>query len=84
MLGYLRYLAEQTGTSFTYPHTAAEAHREIERLLSLKRESKAEIKREQRAVQDDMATRRGDAAAVRSDELVGYGSNCQWSHLMRS
>jgi hypothetical protein len=51
MLGYLRYLAEQTGTSFTYPHTAAEAHREIERLRSLKRESKAEIRREQPAAE---------------------------------
>lgn len=77
-LAYLRSLAQQTGTSFTYPQTAAQAHREIERLRSRKRDSKTEIERQNRAVQDDMASQRGGAAAVGSDELVGYGSSAAW------
>jgi hypothetical protein len=41
----------------------------------------ADRRRELRAVQDDLAGGRGDAARVRDYEISGYGSECRWSHL---
>jgi hypothetical protein len=79
-LSYLRDLALGRGQSFAYPETFEEADREIKRLLGEKRTGAAERRREVRAVRDDMATRRGNAASVRSEELGGYGSNCRWLH----
>lgn len=78
-LRYLNYLAEKTGTSFTYPHTSAEAGREIERLQHLTPESRGDIARQQRETADDMASRRGDAAQVHEHELTGYGSSATWA-----
>jgi hypothetical protein len=78
-LRYLRYLAEQTGSSFAYPRSAAEARREIERLRGVKTDSRSDIRRERRQVADDMATRRGDAAQVHASELTGYGSSATWT-----
>jgi len=77
-LNYLRDLALGRGQSFAYPATFDEASREIKRLLGAKRTSPADRRRETRAVRDDMATRRGDAASVRLDELGGYGSSAHW------
>lgn len=77
-LSYLRDLALGRGQSFAYPASAAEASREIERLLRAKRTSPADRRRETRAVRDDMATGRGDAARVRPEELGGYGSTATW------
>jgi hypothetical protein len=77
-LDYLRDLALGRGQSFAYPATSQEASREIKRLLRAKRTSPADRRRETRAVRDDMATRRGDAARVRPEELGGYGSNACW------
>lgn len=79
-LSYLRDLALGRGQSFAYPETFEEADREIKRLLGQKRTSAAERRREVRAVRDDMATRRGDAASVRLEELGGYGSSAHWRH----
>jgi hypothetical protein len=79
-LRYLKRLAELTGQSFAYPRTIAEASREIDRLARISRSSPRDIARERRQISADMATRRGDAARVRPDELEGYGSNCRWSH----
>jgi hypothetical protein len=61
-LSYLRDLALGRGQSFAYPETFEEADREIKRLLGEKRTNAAERRREVRAVRDDMATRRGNAA----------------------
>jgi len=77
-LSYLRDLALGRGQSFVYPETFEEADSEIKRLLSQKRTGAAERRREMRAVRDDMATRRGDAASVRLEELGGYGSSAHW------
>jgi hypothetical protein len=79
-LSYLRDLALGRGQSFAYPQTFEEASREIKRLLGEKQTGRAERHREVRAVRDDMATGRGDAASVRLDELGGFGSTAHWRH----
>jgi len=79
-LRYIRSLAERSGTTFTPPKSIGEAGRLIEEMKDRKRTPRADIQRERREISRDMATRRGDAAQVRSDELSGYGSDCQWSH----
>jgi hypothetical protein len=77
---YLRQLAMQRGISFVPPRTRSEASRLIDELKRLRPDSRADRRREIRAVQDDMA-RRGDAARViEGIETTGYGSNCRWSH----
>jgi hypothetical protein len=77
-LTYLRRLAEATGTTFTPPKTTAEASREIDRLKRRPRQARTDVARERRGVSDDL-TRRGDAAAVRPDEVEGFGSTARWS-----
>ena len=76
-LRYLRSLAAQRGESFSYPHSAAEASAEIERLKSRRRGSYVERRIERVQVSRDMASR-GDAASVREFEIVGYGSSARW------
>jgi hypothetical protein len=78
-LRYLKDLAQQRGESFTYPTTAAEASAEIDRLRGRKRMSPTDRRREARELRRQMAERGGDAAAVRSFELTGYGSSATWS-----
>lgn len=76
---YLRQLALQRGVSFVPPRTRAEASRAIDVLKRRAPEPVADRRREVRAVQDDMATRRGDAARVRHEiETEGYGSTASW------
>jgi hypothetical protein len=78
---YLRQLALQRGVSFVVPKTRAEASRAIDALKRRRPEPVADRRREIRAVQDDMACNRGDAArVVHGRDTVGYGVNCQWSH----
>lgn len=76
-ISYLRDLALSRGQSFAYPATFEQADREIKRLRKVKRSSRADRRREARAISDDMA-RGGDAAAVRDHELGGYGSSAHW------
>lgn len=76
-ISYLRDLALGRGQTFVYPQTFEEADREIKRLRKLKRTSRADRRREVRAVSADMATR-GDGARVRDHELRGFGSNAAW------
>jgi hypothetical protein len=74
-------LALETGKSFSPPRTFAEARVEIRALLKEKRNSKTsrvDRHRETCEIRDDMATLRGDAAAVRDDELGGYGPSAHW------
>jgi hypothetical protein len=78
-LNYLRNLAEQTGTTFTLPKTLAQAGRTIEAMKERKRTPRGDIQRERHEITHDMATRRGDAAQVKPDELSGYGSKAQWT-----
>jgi hypothetical protein len=75
---YLRDLATATGRSFAYPATQRDASKEIEKLKKFKRTSWTDRRRETRDVQRDMASGRGGAAAVRDDELSGYGSAASW------
>ncbi len=77
-ISYLKSLAERAGQTFAYPQSAAQASAEIERLKGTKRSSRADRRREVSEVRYDMATRRGDAASIRAEELTGYGSNATW------
>lgn len=74
----LRQLAEERGVSFAYPTTGGEARSEIDRLLAMPRNSRAERRREAHAVRADIQTVGGDAARVRLEELSGYGSSATW------
>ena len=78
-LRYLRSLAQRTGQTFTYPHTAAEASREIDRLKRARPSSLAELEIE-REIADAVAVGERDAARVRADEIDGYGSSATWAH----
>jgi hypothetical protein len=72
---YLRQLAMQSGISFVPPRTCFEASRLIDQLKRRRPDTVAERRREIRAVQDDMARERGDAARViEGVETVGWGS----------
>jgi hypothetical protein len=72
---YLEDLALKTGTSFTWPKTSTQAHLEINRLLALAPSSRADRRREAWQVSDDLARNSGDAAAIRPDEIGGYGAS---------
>ncbi len=74
-LKYLRDLAEKAGESFVWPQTFGQASAEIKRLLSTPRTRVADRSRETRQLCEDFATGRGDAAAVRPDEISGYGAH---------
>lgn len=75
---YLQQLAMQRGISFVPPRTRSEASRLIDELKRRRSDSRADRRREIRAVQDDMA-RRGDAARViEGVETTGYGSSATW------
>ena len=71
---YLEYLAIETGTSFTWPKTFGQASAAIKRLLAISPSSKAERRLEREQLREDFAAGRGDAAAIRPDEIGGYGA----------
>src|SRR5438876_4826948 len=76
---YLRQLALQRGVSFVVPKTRAEASRAIDALKHRKPYTAANRRREIRAVQDDMASHRGDAAKViHGVDTEGFGSHATW------
>jgi len=74
-LKYLKDLAERTGESFAWPKTFGQASGEIKRLLALSPTRAAERRREDRQVGEDLAVRSGDAAAIRPEEIGGYGAH---------
>jgi hypothetical protein len=74
-LSYLKDLERRTGQTFTYPQTFNQASAEIERLKRAPQLSAAERRLETRELREDFATARGDAAAVRPDEIGGYGAH---------
>jgi hypothetical protein len=74
-LEYLKDLAERTGESFAWPKTFGQASAEIKRLLALSRTSAADRRREDRQVSEDLAMMSGDAAAIRPEEIGGYGAH---------
>ena len=75
---YLRQLALERGVSFVLPRTRSDASRLIDQLKRRPPEPRADRRREIRAVQDDLARGRGDAARVRESEISGYGSSATW------
>jgi hypothetical protein len=76
---YLRQLALERGVSFVPPRSSFEASRLIEELKRQQPDSRADRRRETRAVQDDLARGAGDAASVREElEVTGYGSSATW------
>ncbi len=77
-LNYLRALARQTGTTFTPPATKREASQAIQEMCNRRRSPRDELLRERRTLTREMATRRGDAAQVKADEVHGYGSTASW------
>jgi hypothetical protein len=80
-LAYLKSLAEQTGTTFTYPTTSTQASGEIRRLKTQPRSGSGDRARERRDITRDLAERPDDAAAVRiGRDVRGYGSSARWAH----
>jgi hypothetical protein len=61
------------------PNTRAEASRAIDALKRRKPDTAADRRREIRAVQDDIASNRGDAAKViHGVDTEGFGSHATW------
>ena len=71
-LAYLKALAQRTATSFTYPHTPAEASREIERLRRLPAAGRTD--------REDDLEQHAYGTAPQLDEIRGYGSSATWRH----
>ncbi len=78
-LGYLRRLASSRGQTFRNPQTRAEASAEIRRLKANRPDSRLNRAIEHTEAQRDPAAARCDAAAVRDDEIEGYGSSARWA-----
>ena len=78
-LAYLRALAHRTGQTFTPPATRADASREIRRLREATPSSRQELGEERRAIRDALSVGGGARAAVREEEITGYGSSCEWA-----
>ena len=76
---YVKSLMLAVGESGALPKTSAEAHAEIERLKARRRLSPAELRREAFEARCEAGERHGDAAAVRPEEISGYGSRATWS-----
>ena len=76
---YLRQLALERGVSFVPPRSSFEASRLIDELKRRQPDSRADRRRETRAVRDDLAREAGDAARVREElEVTGHGSSANW------
>jgi hypothetical protein len=79
-LSYLKSLADRCGQTFTYPHTAAQASREIQRIKLTKATSRTERYHERKAIADKIATGPvHDATRVHEDEISGRGSSATWT-----
>ena len=78
-LGYLRRLAASRGQTFRYPQTRAEASAEIKRLKAGRPDSRLERAIERAEGERHVRREQFDAAAVRADELEGYGSTARWA-----
>jgi hypothetical protein len=78
-LGYLRALAHRTGQTFTPPATRADASREIQRLRGATPSSREEVRSERRAIRAALSRGNGARAAIRAEEISGYGASCEWA-----
>jgi hypothetical protein len=78
-LRYLRDLANSRGQTFRYPETRAEASAEIRRLRARKADSRLQRAIERREGERAVPREQFDAAAVRPEEIRGYGSHARWA-----
>jgi hypothetical protein len=78
-LRYLRELANSRGQTFRYPTTRAQASAEIRRLLANRPDSRLVRAIERREGERAVSREQFDAAAVRPDEIAGYGSHARWA-----
>lgn len=78
-LQHLRTLAMRTGRTFVTPATKRQAAAEIDRLQGTASSSRVERFLDQKAVWDRDTNRAPNLAAVREDEVTGYGSTATWS-----
>jgi hypothetical protein len=79
-LNYLKSLADRSGQTFTYPQTAAQASREINRLKHAKASTRTERYLERKQIADQIASGPADAARVAEHEISGHGSSATWAH----
>lgn len=84
-LAYAKTLAEQTGTTFVMPTTAAQASREIKRLLALKNNSNGSaLVNDGDDSQLSLAQETGSSLRYATEpapgEIDGYGSTATWRH----
>lgn len=83
-ISYLKSLAEQTETSFTYPSSTAQASREIDRLLARKESGGRLVLVEDETDGQTSLAREVDepatvyATAAQPGEVSGYGSTASW------
>ncbi len=77
-LSYIRRLALSRGISFTPPTSKAQASQLIQQLKTRRPSSRTERAIE-RARAHRTSERAQSSAAVRDDEIVGYGSNARWA-----
>ena len=75
----LRGLAASRGQTFRYPKTRAEASAEIKRLKANRPDTRLERAVERAEGRRHEAADHRDAAAVRDDEIEGYGSSARWA-----
>ena len=78
-LRYLRDLANSRGQTFRYPQTGAEASAEIRRLRAHRPDSRLERAIERREGERAVPREQFDAAAVRPEEISGFGSHARWA-----
>jgi hypothetical protein len=77
-LQHLRTLAMRTGQTFVPPTTKRQAAATIERLQEATPSSRVERYLDHKAVWDRDTNRAPSLAAVREDEVTGYGSTATW------
>jgi hypothetical protein len=76
-LRYLRALANQTGTTFTPPKSAAEASRAIQEMQQRTVSPRHEIAADRHSVTERAGARSG--TDVTDGEVSAYGSNARWT-----
>lgn len=77
-LKFLRVLCAQKGATFVAPNDVREASRQIKLLMSLKScdaQDMRDASYEAKAISADM---RSGATRVHSEEIVGFGADCQY------
>jgi len=78
-LNFLKVLADRTGQTFEWPTSSAAASREIQRLKNTRASTALERAIERSGDMNAIETAQ-DATEIHGFEIVGYGSNCRWSH----